>query len=108
MRAREKDVMNARWIVVATALAAMLLGVMPDISPAQEKFDLNPSFGIKDILAAHVGKRVAVRLGSGSEIEGTVAKVGDHFVHISKLTGKDFYDSIVRIDHIDAVTYRAR
>jgi len=47
-------------------------------------------------------------LGSGGEIEGTVAKVGDHLVYISKLTGKDFYDSIVRIDHIDAVTYRAR
>ena len=100
--------MIIRWCVVATALAVILLGVMPGLSPAQEKFDLNPSCGIKEILAAHVGKRVAVRLGSGGEIEGTVAKVGDHLVYISKLTGKDFYDSIVRIDHIDAVTYRAR
>jgi hypothetical protein len=94
-------------ILAAIVMVAALLGPSP-AAFAQEKSELNPAFGIKDILAANLGKRVAVRLGSGGELEGTVAKVGDHLVHISKLTGKDFYDAIVRIEQIDAVTYRAR
>jgi len=29
-------------------------------------------------------------------------------VHISKLSGKDFYDAIIRIDKIESFTFRAR
>lgn len=54
------------------------------------------------------GKRVSLNLESGMDLTGTVKKVSQHLVHISKLTGKDFYDSIVRIDSINAITVRVR
>ena len=56
----------------------------------------------------NVGKRISVRNESGDTIDGTIAKVGDHNVQISKLSGKDFSDAIVRIDKRESFTFRAR
>jgi hypothetical protein len=76
---------------------------------AQEvKFQLNKGYGMKEILASYEGKRVAVRLDSGEEVEGIVTTVGDQLVHLSKLSKKDFYDAVVRLDRINAVIFRAR
>ena len=76
---------------------------------AQEmKFELNKGYGIKEILADYEGKRVAIRLDGGEELEGVVTRVGDHLVHISKLSKRDFYDAVVRIEKIDAVILRVR
>jgi len=63
---------------------------------------------MREVLAEYSGKLVALRLESGEEIEGTVTLVGNSLVHISKLTGKEFYDAIVSIDKISAVRMRTR
>jgi hypothetical protein len=55
-----------------------------------------------------VGKRVAIRTGTGEPLEGMVTKVGSHLVNISRLSGKDFYDAMVVIDRIDAVILKVR
>ena len=79
------------------------------VSFAQEvKFQLNKGYGMKEILASYEGKRVAVRLDSGEEVEGIVTTVGDQLVHLSKLSKRDFYDAVVRLDRINAVIFRAR
>jgi hypothetical protein len=75
---------------------------------AEEKREFNPFVSVKENFLANVGKRISDRTGSGDTIDGTIAKVGDHNVHISKLSGKDFYDAIVRIDKIESFTFRAR
>jgi hypothetical protein len=76
---------------------------------AQEaKIELKPGTTIKDVLADNTGKRVAIRLASGEEIEGTVTTVGNSLVHVSKLAGKDFYDAVVVIDKIAAVRMKMR
>lgn len=75
---------------------------------ADAKFELKSSASIKEVLAEYVGKRVAIRLNSNEELEGTVTKVGDSLLHISKLSGKDFYDAVVLIDRISAVIMRVR
>jgi hypothetical protein len=75
---------------------------------AEEKSEFNPYVGIKENFLVNVGKRVVIRTESGDAIDGTIARVGDHNVHISKLAGKDFYDAIVRIDKIESFTFRAR
>jgi hypothetical protein len=63
---------------------------------------------IKDVLLENTGKRVIVRMENGENLEGTVTKVGELVVHIAKLTGKDFYDAVVRIDMISAVIFKVR
>ena len=55
-----------------------------------------------------MGKRVKLKVRSGQELEGTVAKVGAHAVHVAQLAGMDFYGAAVRLDDISAVIVKAR
>jgi hypothetical protein len=75
---------------------------------AEEKMVLKASDGIKEVLTANVGKRVAVKTESGESLEGSVSTVGDQLVRLERLSGKDFYDAIVRIDRISSVTIRVK
>jgi len=47
-------------------------------------------------------------LDGGEELEGIVTRVGDQLVHISKLSKRDFFDAVVRIEKIGAVIMRVR
>ena len=47
-----------------------------------------------------------LHLASGQEIAGTVTKVGDHVVHLSRIAGRDFYDAVVVMDRVDAVLFK--
>ena len=66
------------------------------------------SFPLKDNLGSFLGKDVQLLLRSGQTVQGYVKSVGDHFVHLERLAGKDFYDALVRIDDISAVEARFR
>ena len=57
---------------------------------------------------ASLFQRLALRLGSGDEIEGTVTQVGKSLVHVSRLSGKEFYDAVISIDKVSAVRIRVR
>jgi hypothetical protein len=70
------------------------------------KFDVSSS--IKDNLKTYVGKDVLVHLRSGKTFQGNVKSVGDHFVHVEKLFGRDFYDALIRIDDISAIEAKFR
>jgi hypothetical protein len=79
-------------------------------SAVEIKYELNPAATIRDILVENVSKRVALRLNSGDEIEGTVEKVGNNLVHISRLPGpgNEIYFVIVSIDKINSVRLMVR
>lgn len=87
-----------------------LLGCLaaPLACAEEMKLELKPGTTMKEVLAEQTGKRVALRLGSGEEIEGTVTSVGNSLAHISRLSGKDFYDAVVSIDQVSAVRIRVR
>ena len=89
----------------------LLLGVALSVGTAladDQKFEMKPSAVMSEILAEHVGKKVALRLEAGDEIEGTVVQVGKSLVHVSKLSGKEFYDAVISIDKISAVRMKVR
>ena len=87
------------------AAAAIVLNVVPVNAFAQDTKTVAP---IRDVLISQMGKRVAVRLNGDADIEGTVASVGADTVLLTKVSGKDFYDSVLSIGKISAVTYKAR
>lgn len=87
---------------------ALLTMAAPPAFAQEAAFTLKASAEIKDILVQNTGKRVTLRLASGDEIEGTVTTVGNSLVHVSRLAGKEFYDSVVSIDKISAVRMRVR
>ena len=72
------------------------------------KFEMNTQFSMKEVLLSQTGKRVTVKTDSGETLEGTVTKVGDQLLHISKLAGKDFYDAVIRLDKITSVVLKVR
>jgi hypothetical protein len=70
------------------------------------KFDT--AFPLEENLNTFMGKDVHLLLRSGQTIQGYVKAVGDHFVHLERLAGRDFYDALVRLEEISAVEARFR
>lgn len=92
-------------------LVSMLLGAACFAATAaaeETKLELKTGTTMREVLTENTGKRVALRLAPGEEIEGTVTMVGTSLVHISKLAGKEFYDAVVSIDKISAVRMKMR
>jgi hypothetical protein len=100
--------MKAGSMVVAVFVVVICLGFSQNLFAQEMKFELNKGFGMKEILANYEGKRVAIRLDGGEELEGIVTTVGDQLVHVAKLSKRDFYDAVIRIDKVNAVIFRAR
>lgn len=101
--------MKMKRILRAVMLMAGLTVIYTPIASTEElKYDLKPEATMKAVLTDSIGKRVVLRLESSEEMEGTVTTVGEHLVHISKLSRRDFFDAFVSIDRISSVIIRVR
>ena len=63
---------------------------------------------VRSVLARHVDKKVTLVLVQGTELTGTVKSVGDGVVHLSELSGREFYDAVVDLQKVSAVLVRVR
>ena len=75
---------------------------------AQGKIDLQTSDTILGILQKNMGQTVELRMRSGEKIGGKVEKVGDKLVHLSQLTGAEFFDAAVDTAEVAAVVVRTK
>jgi hypothetical protein len=100
--------MNIQKRMVVVFIGVFCFMFSQHLFAQESKFELNKASAVKDILIEHVGKRISIKLDGGEELEGIVTKVGDPLVHISKLSKRDFYDALIRIDRISAIIVRAR
>jgi hypothetical protein len=75
---------------------------------AQGKVDLQPSDTVLSILQKNIGLTVELHMKSGEKIGGKVEKVGDKLVHISQLTGAEFFDAAVDTAEVAAVIVRTK
>lgn len=75
---------------------------------AQTKIDLQPSDTIVSILQRNTGQIVELRMKCGEKIGGKVEKVGDKLVHLSQLTGAEFFDAAVDTADVAAVIVRTK
>jgi hypothetical protein len=73
---------------------------------AQEKAALQPNATVVSILQGSTGKTVELRLNSGEKIGGKVAQVTDDIVHLSSLTGAEYFDGFINVKAISAVVIR--
>lgn len=83
---------------------AALANIPASATDANAKF--NASNNMVQNLRSFTGQKVFVTLSSGTTVSGTVQEVGNELLHLSELTGKEFFDSIIRVDHISAVDAR--
>ena len=89
-------------------LVAVILAFASSDLIAQNKIDLQPSDTIISILQRNTGQTVELRMKSGEKIGGKVEKVGDKLVHLSQLTGAEFFDAAVDTTDVAAVIVRTK
>lgn len=99
---------SIRSAAIAACFLAGLLLTAPGLRADEVGIEVNEPSWAGKTLEHQMGKRVKLKLRSGQEIEGTVAKVGAHAVHVTQLAGMDFYDAAVRLDDVSAVIVKAR
>src|SRR5262245_37611579 len=97
-----------RSMTAATLAAVLLLGGVVLVSrlTAQAAPDLNAADSMKTVLTQQVGQRVRLKLVSGQDLEGQVARVGNNAVAMTQLTGMELFDGTVRLDQVAAVIVR--
>ena len=69
-------------------------------------FTVNAS--MMDNLNALTSKKVLVTLNGGKTLAGIVKSVGQHLIHLEKIERKEFFDSLIRIDSIQAIEVQFR
>jgi hypothetical protein len=74
-------------IIVAAVTCSNLL--------AQEKAALQPNATVLSLLQGSAGKAVELHLRSGEKMGGKVAGVTENVVHLSNLTGAEFFDAFI-------------
>jgi hypothetical protein len=97
-----------RWVVVVGLCMTLSVLCSTRVAADEPALGVAGNQPIRDNLKQRIGGRVLLRLVSGEEIGGTVVQVGEHAVHVSGLTGRDFYDAVIRLDQVSAVIIRVR
>jgi hypothetical protein len=90
------------YLVLATVAALTCSGVL-----AQDKAALQPNATILSVLQGSAGKTVELHLRSGEKIAGKIAQASDNIVHISPVTGAEYFDAFVDAKDVSAVVIRA-
>jgi hypothetical protein len=75
---------------------------------AAEPLTVGADATIEKLLTSQIGKSVTVRTGGAEEITGKVKSVSSELVHLSELSGKEFFDAVVTTDSITSVVIRTR
>jgi len=74
---------------------------------AQEKAAPQPNVTVLSVLQGSVGKTVELHLRSGEKMGGKVSQVSETTVHLTALTGAEYFDAFVDAKDISAVVVRA-
>jgi hypothetical protein len=89
-----------------SVLFVIILGVTCSSLIAEEKAALQPNATVVSLLQGSAGKSVELHLRSGEKMGGKVAQVTDNVVHLSNLTGAEYFDAFVDVKDISAVVVR--
>ena len=87
-------------------LVTMIVACTCSSGLAQEKAALQPNATVVSLLAGSAGKSVELHLKSGEKMGGKIAQVTDNVVHLSNLTGAEYFDAFVDVKDISAVVVR--
>ena len=87
-------------------LVAIIITAVCASSFAQDKASLQPNATVASLLQGSTGKNVELHLRSGEKMGGKIAQVTDNVVHLSNLTGAEYFDAFVDVKDIAAVVVR--
>lgn len=89
-------------------LLTLAFSVLATAAFAQSKLELQANDTIKTVLERQAGQRVELRLKSGEKLGGKLEKITEKTVHLSAITGQEFFDAIVVLDDVSAVVVRTK
>ena len=103
-------------LIVSGVVLAVLLMISIPVSiqyvqaagEGKQYVQLNSGISLADNLTALKGKTATVYLASGQSMTGIVKDVKDNVLHLEKISQKEFYDAIIRVDMISAIEARVR
>ena len=109
----KKTTKSASATVVILVLLVAISLIFPVAVKAKsvvaiEGASFNVSSSIKDNLKSYIGKDVLIHLRSGKSFQGYIKSVDDHFVHLEKISGREFYDALIRLEDISAIEAKFR
>lgn len=84
----------------------IITSVICGSSFAQDKTSLQANASVAGILQGSTGKSVELHLRSGEKMGDKVAQVTDSVVHLSNLTGAEYFDAFVDMKDVSAVVVR--
>jgi hypothetical protein len=85
-----------------------LMTTLAATAVAEDKIGFKPSDTPATVLKRNEGQKAEIRLKSGEKLSGKVTAVGEKAVHISELTGQEFYDAVISLDDVSAVIIRVK
>ena len=99
---------NALMMKRYSLLVGIIISAVICVSSfAQDKASLQPNATVVSLLQGSAGKSVELHLRSGEKMGGKIAQVTDNIVHLSNLTGAEYFDAFVDVKDISAVVVRA-
>lgn len=101
-------VVFSRWLIGMAMSGAIALTTSTSIFAEEQLLTVQGAQAMRENLQKKVGTKVTLQLSGGQEVSGKVTEVGEIVVHLSELTGKEFHDAIIRLDHISALVLRVR
>lgn len=87
-------------------LAVFIAAVTCSSLLAQEKAALQPTATGAGILQGSTGKSLELHLRSGEKMGGKVAQMTDSIVHLSNLTGAEYFEVLIDVKDVTAIIIR--
>ena len=108
---KKRRMLNSVGVVLVILFSTMFLTLPMKVEAqvvASEGVKFEVFASLKDNLQMSVGKNIYIDLRSGKTFQGILKTVGDHFIHLEKIAGKDFFDALNRIEDISAIEIQFR
>jgi len=98
------------FVLMAFLLVNISVTLQTAVAAAGQKefAQLNTAIPLADNLIALKGKTVTITLSSGQAMTGVVKEVQNNLLYLEKLSQKEFFDALIRLDLITAIEVRAR
>ena len=74
----------------------------------KDSIDFNVGVTFEANLAMFKGRSVTLYLTSGQTLSGKVKVIDNNQLPLERLSGKEFYDALIRLDRIEALDARVR
>ena len=107
---RRKNLFVSSVVLVALLMISLTVSIqsVQAAGEAKQYVQFNAGITLADNLTALKGKTATIYLASGQSMTGIVKDVKETVLHLEKISQKEFYDALIRVDLISAIEARVR